>query len=181
MRTFIAIDLPEDVKIYLRNLQDEFLKEKEAGKLFLAKDYHLTLKFLGEIDEVQHAKVNSLLNNVRGKSFTFTLNKFGLFPSRRFPRVLWIGIQPEDDVILLQKIIEETLKAEFNQENDFKPHITLARVKFLTDKQLPDKLASFPVKPLQIQATAFKLFKSTLTGAGAEYETLATFPLQTTP
>src|SRR3989338_5619990 len=177
MRTFIAMDLPEEVKSELADAQRQLSSAASAAaKMSLAHDFHLTLKFLGEITPAKVEIVKNCLGNVKFKSFTAAVLGVGVFPSESYIRVVWIGIEPEDGFIRLQKQVDNTLEKEFPKDKDFKPHLTLARVKFVSDKSaFLQQLRQIKVKNIKFTVDRFKLKKSTLTKEGAVYEDLAVY------
>ena len=174
MRLFVALDF-DGLKDYFIGLQEQLPKD---AKLTLTKTYHLTLKFLGEIPENNIEKVKEQLKKIEFEKFSVNLENIGVFPNENYIMVAWIGINPKEKVIELQKSIEDSL-IEFNFKKDFKfhSHITLARVKFVKDKPIfIDSLKKIKIdKNKKIMVRNFKLIKSTLTPEGPVYEDLKIF------
>ena len=172
MRLFIAIPLPESILQQLKEFQ-----AKLPDYVNKNKHIHLTLKFLGEVQPDKAEQIKEKLSQIKFGSFEFKINNVGFFPSEDYIRVVWVGTIPEEDILNLQKQIDEALKPMgFSVEKDFKPHLTLARVKFLKNKEeLLEILSSF--KPLEeiIKVTEFRLIESIL-GKEIEYKTLLTVP-----
>ena len=174
MRCFIAIDLPVNVKEELVSAQKQL--SPAAAKMSLAHDFHLTLKFLGEITPAKVDAVKSLLANVKFKSFAARLAGIGAFPSQNAARVVWVGLEPEESLIELQQMVDDTLRSEFKIEKGFKPHITLTRVKLVSDKErFVKQLQQVKTKTVEFRVESFKLKSSTLSSQGAIYEDLAVF------
>jgi len=172
MRTFIAIELPEEVKEYLKELQ----KELTGIKASFVKDFHLTLKFLGEVSEDKVEKIKEKLSEVKFEPFKVKLGKTGVFPSESYIRVVWIGIEPKEKVIGIQKQVNEAMQGFGFKKDKFKSHLTLARVKFIDDKKaFVEKLKQLEIKPLEFEVSSFSLMKSTLTPEGPIYEELKKF------
>lgn len=172
MRLFIAIDFNE--------LKDHFLEIQSRlprnAKVSLAKSFHITLKFLGEVQPDKFEGAIMRLKSVKFKRFYVFLNGIGTFPTERGIRVVWVGINPEDDILELQKSIDEALNPLFKKEKDFKSHITLARVKYPEDKKhFVEKLRNIKIKSEKIEVNDFKLIKSSLTTKGPIYEDVAIF------
>ena len=172
MRLFIAIDFDE--------LRDYFIELQKLlpanARLSLTKTFHLTLKFLGE---VQPDKIKAIVNNLKkvkfGK-FSVHLNSIGIFPTENYIRVVWIGLKPEDRIIEMQKQVDESLKQFFKKERDFKAHITIARVKYPEDKKsFVEQIKRIKVESKKIVVKDFRLVKSTLSEEGPVYEDLAVF------
>ncbi len=174
MRLFIAIELPEEVKSYLKDLQKQILNDK--AKLTLANDFHLTLKFLGEVEEQDVDVIKSKLKEIMFEPFAAKLLTIGVFPSEKSIRVVWVGLEPKDLITDLQKKIDSSLQSKFEKDSRFHPHLTLARVKFLKDsKSYSARLKSINVEPKEFTVSNFKLIRSTLTPKGSVYEVLAEF------
>ena len=172
MRIFIAIEMPEKIKEKLREIQEEF---KDSGKIIFAKDFHLTLKFLGEISEIKSKRVRDRLKGLSFKEFKLNLNGFGVFPNRDFIRVLWVGVSPERKVKDLQVKIDERLRDMFGVGQDFKGHITLGRVKFIKDKkEVLDKLDKLEFNE-SFNVGNLKLFESVLGENGYEHKVLEVY------
>jgi len=172
MRLFIAINFHE-LKDYFAELQK--LLPKNA-KLSFTKTFHLTLKFFGEVQPNNAEKVADILKNIKFKHFSVHLDSIGIFPTENYIRVVWVGLNPEDNVLGLQKNIDESLKELFKKEKDFKAHITLARVKYTEDKKIfVEQIKNIKVENKKIDINNFRLVKSTLTPRGSVYEDLRVF------
>ncbi len=172
MRLFIAIDFNE-LKDYFVNLQD--LLPRNA-KLSLTKTFHITLKFLGEVQPDKAEKAVEFLKKIKFEPFSVFLDSIGIFPTENYIRVVWVGIKPEDRILELQSKIDESLKPLFKKEKDFKAHITLARVKYPEDKKMfVEQVKNVKVESKKIEVKDFRLIKSALSPKGAVYEELAIF------
>ena len=135
MRTFIAIDLPEDVKASIAACVRR-LKPLVSGGVSWARvdDIHLTLKFLGEIEASSLPAVEQALVSAARETDIFTLGVrgTGTFPGgTKRPRVLWVGLTESQALQRFQDRIETALEgAGFSrEEKPFRPHLTLARVR----------------------------------------------------
>ena len=172
MRLFIAIDFNE-LKDYFVDIQNQLPKN---AKLSLTKSFHLTLKFLGEVQPNNAEEVIKILKKIKFEKFNFFLDSIGIFPTENYIRVIWIGLKPEDKVAELQEKIDESLKNLFKKEKDFKAHITLARVKYPEDKKsFVEHIKKIKVKNKRIGVKDFRLVKSTLTAKGSIYEDMEVF------
>ncbi len=176
MRLFIAIEIPEEIKDYLCGLQQEIVDSKNKIRLVNKDNMHLTLKFLGEVQPNNLDDIKNNLKEIDFEPFSVVLDTIGVFPSESYIRVIWVGLKPEEQILELQKNIDENLKKLFKKEKDFKPHLTIARVKYIEDKkQFVDKLKQIKVDNKKIEVNNFKLVKSTLTPKGPVYEELGVF------
>ncbi len=174
MRLFLAIDFNE-LKDNLVAIQSKI--GKSTGNLKEVTKFHLTLKFLGEVSEDNASQIKDILKKVKFNAFNLSVDKIGVFPNENYVRVIWIGVKPDKEVKALQDNVENALK-EFNFKKDFQfhPHITLARVKFIKDKEKFIKnLKEIKVEPKTIEIKQFKLIKSTLTPKGPVYEDVEVF------
>jgi len=175
MRLFIAINLSEEAKEELKRIQK--LIAKELGKFNLTNDYHLTLKFLGEVTPNIKDKLVENLKKIKFNDFDLSLNKISFFPDENHIRVVWVGLKNNKPLIELQSRIEEALKEfSFKKDFDFVPHLTLARVKFIENKrQFLDKLNNLKVKEIKFDVKDFRLIESILTKEGPVYRDLSVF------
>jgi len=134
MRVFIALELPAVIKEAATAVQRELMKSEAHVGWVRADGMHLTLKFLGEVSESQLSEIEKTLETVAGGtgSVKFTVRGLGVFPNPKNPRVVWLGIQPEDDRLSrLQERIDRALAPLGfpSEKRDFRPHLTLGRVK----------------------------------------------------
>lgn len=172
MRLFIAVDFNE-LNGYFAELQK--LLPKNA-RLSLTKTFHLTLKFLGEVQPDTAEKVIEILKKIKFGPFSVFLDSIGIFPTENYIRVVWVGLKPEDRILELQSRIDESLKPLFKKEKEFKAHITLSRVKYPEDKEgFVEQIKKIKVENKKIDVKNFRLVKSTLTPKGPVYEELAVF------
>ncbi len=171
-RLFAAIEMNEEVKDYLFNLSKEL--ELDAKIKWVAKkNLHLTLKFLGYVEDTE--KVAGLLNNVKFNAFEFSLKCLGVFDLSR-PRVLFADVSPVNDVLELQFKIESELKEMFETDESFSTHITIGRIKSLKDKnKFLEIIKRFKVEEMKINVNAFYLFESQLSKDGPKYRLIREF------
>lgn len=175
MRTFIAIDLEAEIKKKLLALIQELEATRAAIRWVQPGGLHLTLKFLGEIDEAQAARVKAVLTAAAGHhaAFPLRLEGTGIFPGERNPRILWAGFAAEPKLIALQTELEKALESEgfAREERAFSPHLTLGRVK--GSERIKNAVAELakhcqePFGAMTVRKVA--LFESRLHPEGAEY------------
>ncbi|MEK6856458.1 MAG: RNA 2',3'-cyclic phosphodiesterase [Nanoarchaeota archaeon] len=167
MRYFIAVDLPEKIKETLKNI-----KFDNSAILVLPSDYHLTLKFLGDVNESKLERVKRELHKIKFKPFKLRLSSIEFFPRKgNFIRVIWMGITPKRKVIKLKEDIDNILMSLFEREKIFEPHVTLGRVKTIKDRKKLLELRDLQIHG-RFNVDNFKLIKSELAGDGAKYEIL---------
>ncbi len=131
MRIFIAIDLPERIK-------DEIEKIRKGlrgiyGKPVEKENFHITLKFIGDVQPDIFEKIKEELNNVKYNKFSIKIGNIGTFGDR----VVWIGIQEGyEDIVNLHNLIDEQLyKIKIDRDYKFSPHITIYRIKEIINKK----------------------------------------------
>ncbi|MBW2964635.1 RNA 2',3'-cyclic phosphodiesterase [Candidatus Woesearchaeota archaeon] len=177
MRLFIAFDVSEEAKRILENTQKQV---KLDGKATLTKEFHLTLKFLGEVPEEKLDAIKQALEKIKFEKFDASLDGVGAFPDKRNPRVVWVGLEPHEKITALQQQVDaEMNKIGFPKEDRFHPHLTLARIKFLNNrKDFENLLDNLKVPESSFNVSSFSLIKSTLTPEGPVYENLGSFRSQ---
>lgn len=176
MRLFIAIGIPEDVKDYMAKIQEKIYINSNKIRFVKKEQIHLTLKFLGEVQPDVAEEIKKNLKKITFAPFTVYLGEIGVFPSESYIRVIWVGLKPEKPILELQKNIDEQLKKLFKKEKNFKAHVTLARVKYIKDKDnFINKLKNTKIENKKIDINNFKLIKSTLTSEGPVYEDFEVF------
>lgn len=177
MRCFIAVDLPLEVKDYLFRLQREFSKFIKA-KWVEKKNIHLTLKFIGEIDEKKLNILKKELYKIKFKKFNLSLGNIGVFPDEKSIKIIWVGLV-SNEVIELQKKVDENLLELFSKDQKFVSHITLGRVKAIKNKEkLKEFLNKFKIKKIEFNVDSFKLYRSELTKDRPKYSILEEFSLE---
>lgn len=133
MRTFIAIDIPKNLKEKIYNAFNNERKNMKGVKWVEEENLHITLKFLGEIKEEKIKEIEKILDEVshKFKSFEVSLGQLGGFPDFKNPRVLWIGVLPSEKIEEIFKFVEERVEriSIEREERKFHPHITVARIK----------------------------------------------------
>lgn len=177
MRLFIAVDLSDEVKDYLFELQKSF-KGYAKVNWVAKKNLHLTLKFLGDIKDEELGDVKEILKEIKFDKFKICLKGAGVFPAKNIIRVLWVGLEPVDKIMALQKKVDETLLLKFPADQRFLAHLTLGRVKLVKDKKkFLEVLEKIKVKDLCFDVNCFKLIESKLRKDGPQYTVLEKYNL----
>ena len=189
IRSFIAIELPEEVKAGLRRIQTEL---KLPGHTFVkwvaTESVHLTLKFLGNISPQKVAEITGVMEQAsQGVSpFQLEVTEVGAFPNMRQPRVLWVGIKGEIDKLVTwqQRIDNGLIPLGFAKETRaFTPHLTLARLREGCSpgdrRDFGEMVAKIPVDvSYKFNVNSLNLMKSQLLPGGAVYSRLAEVKLK---
>jgi len=185
MRTFIAIDLDEEIKKAI----SEFIRKLDRGDKHIRwikpQGMHLTLKFLGDITKEKLADVKSVLSKTAKdhRPFQLSVKGTGTFPpGKKLPRVLWIGVKEDQTLLEIQSRLESDLERFHfpKEQRKFHPHLTLGRVKnpyhiesvlAVLDKNKEREFGDMSVSRIT-------LFLSTLKPTGAEYTKLSEHTLE---
>jgi len=178
MRAFIAIDLDREIKARLEELVRGLQATRADVRWVGAGGMHLTLKFLGPVDDGQAARIQAILTGIGRRHPAFPLRPAGTgaFPNAGSPRVLWVGFAAEPGLLALQADLDASLEAEgFEREaRAFTPHLTLGRVKgpgridkamLELDKHREEAFGTMTARKVT-------LFESLLLPQGAEYRIL---------
>lgn len=176
MRLFVAIDFDE-LKEDIAKLQKSI--DPSSAKLKEVSTFHLTLKFLGKVAEDKVNTIIEKLKQIKFPPFILTLSRIGVFPAENYIRVIWVDVKPQEEAAKLHKKVEDALK-EFNFKKDFGffPHVTLARVKSVNDREkFIKRIKELKTENKAMEVKSFKLIKSTLTQQGPIYEDISVFPL----
>ncbi len=175
-RLFVAIDPPAPIKKRLQQL----CFGVPGARWVDPEQLHLTLRFIGPVEGGLMAEIKEALASIEAPPFVMRLQGIGHFPPRQSPRVLWVGVEKNPDLLQLRNKVESTLVRLGlpPEKRKFAPHITLARLKNTPAGRVgnfiaangPFETGSFPVQE-------FSLYSSSLTPKGAIHRREATFPL----
>jgi 2'-5' RNA ligase len=175
LRLFVGIEFPPELKLRLSLLCTGVAGAKwvDAGNL------HLTLRFIGEIDEGLAADADEALARLKARRLTLQIAGTGVFGGNR-PHALWVGVERAPELAKLRDKIEQALIGIglAPEPRKFAPHVTLARLRDPPLDQLGGFLAAharFRAEPLPVDH--FSLIASFLTKAGPIYEDQADYPL----
>lgn len=185
IRAFLALEPPENVLQEISRLQEK-LKREISGRISWTRPQgqHLTLKFFGDISKEDIHNISSAVQKrtVSEQKLNLKIEKIGVFPDARKPRVLWCGITGDaEKLINLQKKLDSDFAAIGFPAEDrpFKAHLTLARIK---DPRETSGISEALKKHSAFTAGEFTgeklfLFQSNLSQQGAVYTKLAEFAL----
>ncbi|MEW5702052.1 MAG: RNA 2',3'-cyclic phosphodiesterase [Candidatus Zixiibacteriota bacterium] len=184
MRSFIAINLPDDVKAEIDAIIDRLRPAGPPARWVPATNLHLTLKFLDEIREDQVQPITDAIARATAgaRPFEIRLGGFGVFPNERKARVFWIAIESGFDILkpLATAMDDQLAPLGFAREaRPFSAHITLAR---LREPGPADRLVkaashmSYRSDPIPVRE--IDLMRSILSPKGAAYSVLSSVALQ---
>ena len=183
MRLFVAIDLDEHLKEKVLQVQKKLEQISKFADLRLVerKNFHLTLKFLGEAPDNSVTNISERLKSIANGTKPFKISISGLsFFTPSNIRVIFLDVKEgEEKIIGLEKTLNEKLKDIRKEDYDSHPHLTIARVGFVLDKnRLLEKLKEMEkVEIGEMEVKEIKLFRSELTGKGPVYTVVKNFNL----
>ena len=134
-RTFIGIDVGEDIRDRLVSLQEELAVIEPEVKWVEPENLHLTLLFLGEVDQRETIDICRAAQKAIQEmpAFALSVEAVGCFPNIRRPRTLWVGVgKGSDEVCAVHDAIEAPLLEMGNYRREtrgYTPHVTLGRVR----------------------------------------------------
>jgi 2'-5' RNA ligase len=188
VRSFIAIELPDELRQGLARLQARLKVDKPRIKWVDPSSIHLTLKFLGSVDLAMIEAITQAMNESARSipPFQLEVQELGAFPNLKRVQVVWVGLGGELDRLgQLQRLLEARLsRLGFAPEQRlFKPHLTLARLgneASLEERQSFGQLiAATNFEPgYGIKVEILSLMKSQLTREGAIYSRLSSAELK---
>jgi len=178
IRAFLALNASEEAQSRIFEIRNELADIRSDIKWEPKDKFHVTLKFLGDVDETL---LKNLTEDLRYElngfgSFEITYKKLGCFPNMRMPKVVWIGAEDNDKKIFaLNKTIEAKTKSyNFeNESNRFHPHVTLGRVKGMRGiNEVTELMESLEFDIIKDTASGVYVIKSTLQKSGSVYEVI---------
>ena len=186
MRTFLAVDISEEVKDKIAGFLDG-LRSMDPGVRWVDPfRMHITLLFFGEVDDPTKKNLEYITHEaVSGFSrFRVGVGSIGGFPSLKSPRVVWAGIQNDSGELrnihyrVRDRIIEERIPVNV-EKRDYTPHLTLGRIKKRPSRMMLDLLEEKKAALFgSFEAKSVILYRSTLTRSGPVYDRLSEYQFQ---
>ena len=179
IRAFIAVEVEAfpDIRAFMRDLKGT----KARIKTVEPENLHITLKFLGDIEERKAEELADALESIETPPLSFDIRSAGAFPDIRNPKVIWAGIEEDGSLSSLQKEVEE-ICASLGFERDkrrFSPHLTVGRVKDRNTKGIRPVVERYSdVHFGTVDVREIKLKRSVLTPQGPIYSDIASLPLR---
>lgn len=185
IRTFIAINMTNEIKERLNNIQTQLKKAKADVKWVSVEGMHITLKFLGNVMIGKLEDVYQMVFEATShfNPFLLSLRSLGTFPNLSSPKVIWVAVGDkgkQDCINLARRIDENLLRLEFPvEQKDFIPHLTLGRVKSPQGRnELVQLISDLKDQSFgQMEVGKIEVIGSQLTPKGAIYTTLREFPI----
>jgi 2'-5' RNA ligase len=183
VRSFVAVLLPDGLRARVEAAAAALRRRASGVSWVRVENLHLTLRFLGAIDEATRDRAQAALAEAAGASgpFSVTLGGFGAFPSPRAARVFWVGLLAGSaPLAALHARVEQALAARGvpPEGRPFHAHVTLGRARDPRGlRGLDDALGAAPAPIGETRVEAVHLMRSDLHPAGVRYSVLARLPL----
>ena len=183
MRLFLAIELPEQVRQHLVQVQEAIAPQASKATLTRPQNLHVTLKFLGEVDERRTVELRESLAHVSAGEIELAAQRLECFPPRGPVRIIAAGFSTSDAMLLgVRRAIEQRCKyLGFESETrKYRPHVTLARAKGgigAGDRRKLDEATAKLWPGPSWTVREFTLMQSRLKPDGAEYVVAGHFSL----
>ena len=174
-RIFTGLEIPADIGRELSMLRGGL----PGARWIDPENYHLTLRFIGDVDDVVAHEVASMLGMVRRTEFELRFDALASFGGRR-PRALVATLAPTQALMDLQAEHERLMRRVGldAEARKYTPHVTLARLRATSSRQVADYLSARALIGLRpFRASRFVLFSSRSSGGGGPYVVEAAYPL----
>ncbi|WP_080834229.1 RNA 2',3'-cyclic phosphodiesterase [Cohnella massiliensis] len=174
MELFVGLDFPFAVNQELEQIQKRLRRFDPSGKYEPPENYHLTLRYIGELPEAESVTAN--LEPIECKRFRLRLHELGMFENPE-KTVIWVNVTGENEALqTLQRRIDRTLTDAGVQVERFSfvPHISLA---YDCRNSLSDYFSSCEVTPLSFEVSDFHLYVVHRSPEGSRFRKIRTFNL----
>ena len=174
-RIFTGLEIPTDIARELALLRGGL----PGARWIDPENYHMTLRFIGDVDDAVAREVASMLGQVRRTGFELRFGTLAAFGGRR-PRALVAALAHTQALMDLQAEHERLMqRVGLDAEGrKFTPHVTLARLRETSSRQVADSLsARAPLGALAFTVARFVLFSSRASVGGGPYVVEAAYPL----
>ena len=179
IRTFIALELPPSLISLLAKVQENLQSMGLRAKWVRPENIHLTLKFLGNINSADIDNIGGAMVDAVGnfEPFNLVAGGIGVFPGVNRPRVIWVGLKGQIQLLFaMQRLLEDNLAAlgYKKEKRPFKGHLTLGRFKQSvnpnTIRRVLQELGDLTIEEFTARRVIF--YKSDLKPTGAVYSQL---------
>ena len=174
-RLFTGLEIPKDVQQSLSLLRGGL----PGARWIDPENYHITLRFIGDIDDRLAHEIASLLDNVKRRSFEVRFGSVTSFGGHK-PRAIVVSVEPIQPLIELQSELERLMQrlGLEPEGRKFMPHVTLARLRNSSSREVAEYLSTHgPLFGSSFHVSRFVLFSSRASVGGGPYVVEADYPL----
>lgn len=180
-RLFVALNIPSEIKDNLLNTCRRLAVHPGKFRWEKADKIHLTLKFIGEVEDKLVDSIKTELDFVENyHSFNFSVSKFDFFFRNGEPRILWAGLKTDGPIENLVDEINNRLE-KFSipaERRKFKPHLTMLRIKIYPGEKFIQAFKNYEFDEMNFTAENISLMQSRLFPTGAEYSEIKKYKLK---
>ncbi len=178
IRTFLAIPLPQQLKEAISAIQSHIQAQITGVRWIRSENLHLTLHFFGETkqEDLEKIRVSVLSVKRHQRPFMVEVKGLGAFPNLHRPRILWLDLEPKDQLKRLHRDCRKCLRREgiATESRPYSPHLTIGRLR-QRKADLTNLFNSVGQTPIgQLPVDRLVLFESRLHPDGAEHIPLLT-------
>jgi len=181
IRLFVVMIIPPEVRDEIFDLTEEIIPDYKKYRWEKKDKIHLTLKFIGNVDENLTASIGNTLSFIENyNKFHFQVKGFNFFFSHGDPRILWLGLETNDPLKKLVSEIENALTG-FSippEKREFKSHLTIMRIKENPGNTFIDSFRNFKIPEIRFYSDKVVLMQSRLNPGGSEYNELKVYKLK---
>ncbi len=180
-RLFVGIAVPDEYKKALDSLVGDLGGRLASDVRWTrAGNWHVTLQFLGSVDEEKLDEIRAVLRGIEFQSFSMQAGGIGCFPGVRNPRILWLGMrQGEETCLQLADVVKDAMDVFGFKRGDKSTniHLTLGRVKRLASDDFAGVFEGVRKELPEFSVDRFTLWESELTSNGPVYTVVEEFLL----
>jgi 2'-5' RNA ligase len=173
-RLFTALEIPLEVGQSLAQLRGGL----PGARWVQPENYHLTLRFIGDIDDALAEEIADLLDKVERPAFNLQIDRLDSFGGNK-PRAVVAAVAPVAQLVELQADHERIMqRVGLQPDRKYKPHVTLARLRDTSSRQVADFLSTRqPFRSSSFPVSRFVLYSSRASVGGGPYVVEAEYPL----
>ncbi len=180
-RLFVALKIPDEVRSKIIKLRNDAIINYVNYKWEPEEKIHLTLKFIGEVKDELKTPISSALSFVENyKSFNCRLTKFDFFYRDKKPKILWLGLDINNEINkLVFKINEEMTKYSIPiEKRKYYAHLTIKRLKGDEGSEFEKRFKDFNIPGVEFISNEVMLVKSELFSSGSRYTEIKNYKLK---
>jgi RNA 2',3'-cyclic 3'-phosphodiesterase len=173
-RLFTALEIPSEIGQSMAQLRGGL----PGARWVDPENYHLTLRFIGDIDDALADEIADLLGQVARRKFSLRIDGLDSFGGHK-PRAVVAAVQPVTELVELQAEHERIMqRVGLQPERKYKPHVTLARLRDTSSRQVADFFSlRLPFRSASFSVSRFVLYSSRNSVGGGPYVVEAGYPL----
>lgn len=179
-RLFIALEIPSEIKLQLRQIRES--REFEQNFRWVPDaNIHLTLKFIGEVNQLITDEIKTVLAFLKSfNKLECSIEKFDFLFRGKIPSILWVRLNISNEIDLIVEKINNELEplGIVPETRKFNPHLTLLRFKDDPGKDFIHYYKNLKFDPIKFSSDEIVLFRSELNPAGAKYYEIDKYKLK---